>query len=728
MSITIIEFLEYLKKHIKMILIVVVICSILSQYFLYKGQTYTASVVIKYTFEEAKEGKNPKGEKLDAYEIISPIVIEGAISSLNLNTSVEKIRNSITISPFIDEVTREKQKALTEKGEDFVYNPTEFTIKFVYPGSWGSEYGKIFLNKLLESYDDYFMQTYTGQRKIQNIFSNLDYSNYDYMEICELFDGQLSEIVNTLNSLKNQEPNFRSPKTGLRFSDLAFYFSNLWSTDYSKLYANVRVGKLSKNKEMLIKKYQYKIENLSLTSQKKQEEATTSNKILYEFYNEYKEGKKESASQPIKESADKIISSSEMPDNILTTYDEIMLKYVDSAVEAANYRDDVEYYRQIVQSYLNDTMTPEEKQPYIEKAESYIKKIDADMRSYIEIANQTLNDYNMQKGAQFLTFVSPVESWASLSKKSVLAFAIAAGLALGVFLAVLIEIFKKLKEEADKKNRIERISLIGQGVIPVDTKKLLPIERKLFEEAVSGFSNLELNFQPIVDKDYKIVGAEVLTRWNDPELGVIMPDEFLPIAEKYDIMAALGEWILRRACLQIRKWNSEENPNFWASVNFSICQISGPMFMDGIFKAVTETKVNPNNVVIEVSRCGDLDDMDEISKKLEAIKTLGVKVSLDNFGDESATVDTLSKLPIDIFKISKDIISTLDRNINSMKFVQNMVTNAQLLGFKVCAEGVEQSFQADKLVDMGIDYLQGYYYSRPLSAAGFMELYNQINI
>lgn len=207
-----------------------------------------------------------------------------------------------------------------------------------------------------------------------------------------------------------------------------------------------------------------------------------------------------------------------------------------------------------------------------------------------------------------------------------------------------------------------------------------------------------------------------------------MPDEFLPIAEKYDIMAALGEWILRRACLQIRKWNSEENPNFWASVNFSICQISGPMFMDGIFKAVTETKVNPNNVVIEVSRCGDLDDMDEISKKLEAIKTLGVKVSLDNFGDESATVDTLSKLPIDIFKISKDIISTLDRNINSMKFVQNMVTNAQLLGFKVCAEGVEQSFQADKLVDMGIDYLQGYYYSRPLSAAGFMELYNQINI
>lgn len=729
-SISIIELIDYVRKHIKLIIICIIIAGLLGQNTVSKQQSYSASVVIKYTYTGAAEGKDPKNGKLDVYEIMSPIVIENAISALKLNTGVEKIRNKIVITPFIDATTKQKQKALTEKGEDFEYFPTEYTVTYSYPGYLGSQYGKIFLNKLLESYDEYFRQEYTGQRKIQDAFYNINYDNYDYMEICELFEGQLDDINKTLKNLATENPYFRSSKTGLTFNDLSYYFNNLWATDYSKLYAKVRMGNLSKNEEMLLKKYQYRVEKLNLESSKKQVESNTSYSVLLDFYKEYKEGKRANdLGSTLKESnlngttGDQIVKDKNL-NNIITTYDEIMLKYVDSGVAASNAYNDIIYYQNLMNDYMNDPSISATKVESIEAVNKLIDKIDAQFKNYIEIANNTLSDYNMYKGTQYITFLTPVETKAAVSVRTIMMFSLAAGLGLGIILAIMIELIKKLKEKADMQLRVERISMINDGVIPIDTSKLTPIEQKLFNQAVNKFNDFELYYQPIVNKDNVFVGAEVLTRWKDEEFGMIMPAEFLPIAEKYDIMVALGEWILRKACIQCRKWNDDGAPDLWLSINFSMSQISGPMFIDGIFKALNETKVDAKNIILEVSNGGALTNIEEASKKLTALKTIGVKVSLDNFGEVDSSVDALSKLPLDLVKLSRESVQNIDRNINTLNFISNIVSMADLLGFKACAEGVEYNYQAKKLLELGVDYLQGYYFAKPVNATEFLKLYD----
>ncbi|MDP4152161.1 MAG: EAL domain-containing protein [Bacillota bacterium] len=753
-SISIIELLDYIRKHVKLIIVSLLVCAVASQFVMFRQQRYTATVSIKYTFDDADKGKNPKGGKLDAYEIMSPIVIEKAISALSLNTSVERIRNSITVTPFIDDTTQEKQKALTEKGEDFTYYPTEYAISFSHSGRLGAQYGKIFLNKLLESYDDYFRQTYTGQRKIQDAFTSTNYGNYDYMEICEFFEGQFDEIQKTLNDLNKENSTFRSPKTGLTFSDLNYYFSNLRTTDYDKLYANVRMGHLSKDKELLIKKYKYRIEDLELNSNKKQEEANTAYKILQDFYKQYnnngssasqnnKVGSQQNSAASQQNSAasqqngaasqqngnttnnntssqnnavtgNQIVKDENL-NNTMTTYDEIMLQYVDDGVASSTNKEDIAYYKSLIDAYSADQISDEVKKTYTDEVSKLITKIDKQAKNYIELANATLSDYNTYKGTQYISYLSPVETKAALSRSTVTAFALAAGFCFGIILAVGIELFKKLKEQAEMQKRVENITLLDEGIVPVDTSKLSPIARKLFDQAVNHFSDFELHYQPITDSGGVYVGAEGLARWKDAELGMVMPSEFLPIAEKYDIMASLGEWILRKACVQCKQWNENGMPDFWVSINFSLSQISGPMFMDGIFKALNETHVDAKNIILEISNCGEIDNVEEVAKKFTALKTVGVRVSIDNFGEVASSVDSLSKLPVDLVKISRESVSNMMKNYGSLNFISNIVNMANLMGFKVCAEGVEEKTQADKLTELGVDYLQGYYFGRPMS-------------
>ena len=269
MSVSILDLIQYVRKHLKLIFICIVVAALLGQIVLSQMQQYVASTTIQYSYAEAQEGKNPKGDKLDVYEIMSPTVIEKVITSLNLNTSVERIRSSISVTPFIDATTQTKQKALTEKGEDFEFNPTEYTVAFTYDGSYGASYGAKVLNKLLESYDEYFRQTYTGQNKIPDLFTNIDYNKYDYMELCDLIESQVNEITGVLASLSEDSPDFRSSKTGLTMNDLKFYFSNLSQNDYTKLYSYVRMGCLSKDSEVLIKNYQYKVEQRRLEKRRK---------------------------------------------------------------------------------------------------------------------------------------------------------------------------------------------------------------------------------------------------------------------------------------------------------------------------------------------------------------------------------------------------------------------------------------------------------------------------
>lgn len=722
MNITLLELIEYIKKHIPMIIGVALAAAVAAFAYVWHNQSYTASTTIKYTDADTETGLDKTGTKIDPYEIMSPRVIEGAVKSLGTDTSVEEIRSSITITPFIDETTKKTQEALTQQGEKFEYYPNEYTVALTHRTS-DPKYGIQLMNKLLESYDEYVRETHTNAKKVADIFSGIDYSTYDYMEICDLYSEQFSSIIDLISSLNEQSPEYRSPKTGLTFSNLLYYFNSLRDMEYTKLYSYVRQGCLSKNKELLIKNYEYKIEELNLARAKKQEESNISYNLMIEFYKQYKEGKVRTDSSGLKDSdpdaTNGYILHEENKDKLETTYDNIITNYVDSGVEAVKAEKSIAHYRMLIDAFSNDNVSPEVKAVYTQKSEEIIKTLDEQMRSYIEMANETLNSYNAYKGTQYISYLSSVSTKPKLSPVMIIAFGIVAGLCAGMLIAVLTEILRKLREEAAIEAKRKRQSLIESGTLPKNYENMPPLDKALFESVSSGFEEFKVFYQPVLDRNGSIVGAEALVRWDSKEFGLVMPNDFIAIAEKYDIMEILGKWIIVEACKQCKVWNEQIDPNFFVSVNFTLSQISGQIFMDCVFNAVNTVGIRAKNLMLEISNGGDITDIDSTAVKLRALKTSGIRVAIDNFNNESSSIESLYSLPLDVVKISRRHVSDIADSINDQNFITSIVNIAAMSDILVGAEGVEKKEQEDALLELGVEYMQGYYYSKPVSAEEF---------
>ncbi len=713
MSISIIELINYIKKHMAIVLVCIILCGVLGDLYYKRAQKYYASTTVNYTFENAEKGTNPKGESLDAYEMVSPAVIEKAIDELNLNVGIESIRSSTTITPFIDESTKEKQDAMLKQGEEYEYFPTKYTVTFVSGEKEGADYGVQVLNRLFEAYDEYIQETYTNTGKIPDVFSNIDYNKYDYMEICELYEEQLKNVLNMLDGYASQMSGFRSTKTGLSFDDLKIYFSSIKDTEYAKLYAIVRAGCLSKNKEVLLKNYQYKVEQLQISNNKKAEESKLSFEIMTNFYKQYQHAVTYNNWQNGQGSNNNNIIYDETIAKKMTTYDEIMTYYVDSGVEAENAGKDIEYYNQLINDYQNSKFTPEQEAASKKEADLLIKKIDESLKECISIANETLNDYNVYKGTNYISYLTSVSVDAKLSKTVILAFAVMAGAFLGIIIAICIEVIKRLMEEEKLKDKRKKMQLLEKGVLPKDMDNMPPLDRALFEAVSDELKEFYLLYQPIVDNRGKWAGAEAFVRWGSKEFGTIMPNEFIEIAEKYDIMEILGKWILREACAKCKTWNKNLDANFFISVNFTFKQVTSRIFMDEILDALNEVKLNSKNLVLEVSSGIGTENAEVIEKKLSAIKTFGVGIAIDDLNNDT-DIDDLADMPIDFIKASQEYIEEND-----------VVLAGKRYDFKVNAQMVETAESYAKLSNMGVDYMQGYYFSKPLPEDQFIEEYKK---
>lgn len=724
MNISVVEIIEYLKRHTRLIIVFVIIAALLGQVYVAQKQTYVASMTLKYTFENAEKGLNIKGGKLDVNEMISPAVIERVISSLKLNVSVEQIRSAITISPLIDATTKQKMQALAEKGEDFEYYPTEYTVSYKYSGKLGAKYGVKVLNKILEEYDSFIRENYTNHSKIANIFEDKNYSDYDYMEICDMFEKQINSGISAVATWSETDKNFRSAKTGLTFNDLQKYFQNLHDIDYMKLYSVVRVGCLSKNSEVLIKNYSYKIEENQLLFNKKSEEAKISFDLMRNFYAKYNNGETKNSldsSLDNKASINMDIIQQDNYSKMLTTYDEIIMGYVDSEVAAKNAENESDYYKLLIDSYMNDSVSLEDKVIYSRQADTLIEKLGKAISEYTELANVTITDYNYYKGTQYLSYLSSVGTAPTLSRGTVTVFAVMLGICLAVVLILAIEIIKKIKEDSLLEDKKNKIALLEQGVLPVNLDKLPPLHRALFNAIANDFNEFSLHYQPIVDSEGVWIGAEAFLRWDSAEYGMVDASKLIEIAEKYDIMEIIGKWITKEACSTCRTCNRSISESIFICINFTLNQIGGKIFMDDVLHTLDESKVNPSNIVLEISGNGEIEDVDFISKKLIAIKTFGIKVAIDNFGSANKKLDSLHKLPVDIVKIGKRYTSNIDKGLGDREFIRDVVDVSHNLGFKVSAEGIENAKAANIVNALNVDFQQGYYYSRPMGKDLFIE-------
>jgi diguanylate cyclase (GGDEF)-like protein len=257
---------------------------------------------------------------------------------------------------------------------------------------------------------------------------------------------------------------------------------------------------------------------------------------------------------------------------------------------------------------------------------------------------------------------------------------------------------------AQDQQNFDRKTILSQHL-------LLAIENK----------TLEVYFQPQVNSQLDITGAEALCRWTHPTYGVIGPDAFIPLAEQNSLIYKLGLLVFQLSCAQLKKWMAD--PNFskfeTLSVNVSPAQILSDDFEKDIFLAIKEYEVKPENLRIEVTETVFMSKFEDAVNILKSLREKGFTIALDDFGTGFSSLSYLMNLPIDEVKIDKSFIANMDHDDKSFAMVEGIISLCKRLNFEVVAEGVENKIQFNLLKGLGCNTQQGYLFSPAVKGQQF---------
>ena len=243
-----------------------------------------------------------------------------------------------------------------------------------------------------------------------------------------------------------------------------------------------------------------------------------------------------------------------------------------------------------------------------------------------------------------------------------------------------------------------------------------------------GEGELFLVYQPIHALDgNRLVGFEALVRWHHPEHGVLEPGAFIPTAEETGIIEPLGRWVMREACRQLRAWEDEHGAsNMRMSVNVSSLELRLPDFVANVRQCLDETGIEPSQLLVEVTESVMMDGVSNAVPALRALRQMGVAIGIDDFGTGFSSLGYLATLPIDVLKVDKCFIESLDRG-DGGEIAKAIFKLGQALGKEVLAEGVETDAQLGTLRAIGCPYGQGYLFARPLGVREAGDLMRSAN-
>jgi diguanylate cyclase (GGDEF)-like protein/PAS domain S-box-containing protein len=234
-----------------------------------------------------------------------------------------------------------------------------------------------------------------------------------------------------------------------------------------------------------------------------------------------------------------------------------------------------------------------------------------------------------------------------------------------------------------------------------------------------------LVYQPQVDlMTGKICGAEALLRWKHPEKGFISPAEFIPVAEETGQIVPIGEWVVRTACWRFASWQKQGMPAIPIAVNLSIRQLRQPNLAEVIEAALEENGLDPHYLELEITEGIMMGDTKSAMAFLSRMHSLGVQMSIDDFGTGFSSLSYLKNLPVNKLKIDQSFVRDIETDESDAAIVRSIISLGHRLDLKVIAEGVETLEQLDFLRIRGCDEVQGYYFSRPLSADDFQKFVN----
>jgi diguanylate cyclase (GGDEF)-like protein/PAS domain S-box-containing protein len=239
----------------------------------------------------------------------------------------------------------------------------------------------------------------------------------------------------------------------------------------------------------------------------------------------------------------------------------------------------------------------------------------------------------------------------------------------------------------------------------------------------------ELHYQPIIDvADARIVGAEALIRWNHPTRGLVLPGDFIPLAEDSGLIVPIGEWVLREAARQLGEWQARGLPAFRLSINVSSVQLRELGLPLLILSLLREHRIQPDTLMLEITESALLDGSEAAVSRMREIKSAGIGYSIDDFGTGYSSLKSLKQFPFDVVKIDRSFVGDSTNDPADARLVEAIINMARGLGMQVTAEGVETEAQLALLRDLGCNHAQGYLVSRPVPVAAFETLMQRASI
>jgi hypothetical protein len=427
---------------------------------------YNETAIVSFVYPGYERGQYPDGTRFNMFDFISDEVLQNTIDRLNaqgenIDMTINDARGSIALGVHLTAPVQERIRQARRKGQQYAYFANEYTISYspknrnifnniakikdsksvnyisvLFP----KNHSKQFIGGLLQSYKDFFMNSYTEVGVISKIAEKVNYQDYDYIEIANALNIETGMCIDYLYNKKMQDTTFRSETTGMTFDDLIVGFQSLQSNYISNLRAFVSASKLSKNKTELINKYRSQIERLQLLYNKSNSEAEISLNAMKHYDHTFSEN---------------IVIPAIDEENILyqarpkTAYDIITQRSLDTGVSAQNYLKDIDELNRLISEYEAVDINQAEYLILSETADELVNKIENENNRLVSLANKTIDEFIVSNSRGYIH--SKIINRSYINKVTIIKLFMAALFAL--IFALLILIFKELiSKEIDKRN------------------------------------------------------------------------------------------------------------------------------------------------------------------------------------------------------------------------------------------------------------------------------------
>ena len=444
------NIIRYLKKWWPLIALMSFCAGVFFMRYATSNQSYTAQSIIKYNYSKAEDGKTPSGEDLDVSEIFSSTVVKEAIENLGLTVNVDTIRSGGTVTGIVPDDVTKTQEAKIDKGEDVEeYHSTEYIVKLSVSSEYSTEYVRTMLDEILSCYFANFGEKYVDYSTIPNNAAALDGQGYDYIEQAEILNDTVAQITANLSNCQAAHPEFVSSITGLSLSDLLDEYNYVSDVEIPYLFSEILGGKLTQNREVLLKKYQERYNTYVMDGDVDSEKVAAVLEVIQSYGNKNKDGslyyQKGARSGTDDDTGGFVLSDvyeedtnidrTTVYDNLISDYVTILNRKSSNVIDAAY----CQYIINVFQGASDSSDVSDENQAFTDQAvEQEIAALQGRLNTLYETLSLTMKEYNEYCGAVNLGVLASTTVSEKINVKLYILLGVAVFFILGICGAILL--------------------------------------------------------------------------------------------------------------------------------------------------------------------------------------------------------------------------------------------------------------------------------------------------